>query len=173
MKNRLHGHRERLTSLKFINHDQLLISASSQEDHVCSWDVVTGTLLHTIRIEGVRDVNGSPHHSFFIADGKPRLRNSDGLYLRTAFVCDAKHGTLSELVGAGKAAVFTSNGCVIITTRYGDEKNLDVHELQPAVGRLGLVSEHKVLPEDGISPISSLFENPPEVNGLLAPLRRR
>lgn len=171
MQRILYGHRERLTSLKFINYDQLLISASSQEDHVCCWDVQTGALLHTIRVEGVRNVIGSPHHHFFIADGKPRLQRSHSPWRRTTFVGDAKHGKVSEVVGAGEAAVFTPDGCSFITTRYDNEEDLDVRDIRTAVGQLGLESEQKVLPDDLTSPDGSSFD--PEVNYLFALLRRR
>lgn len=156
----LQGHRERITSLTFANSDQLLISASSREANVCTWDMKTRALLHTIRILGVRHVVGSPHHPFFIANGRSQLQKSYEPIIQTAFACDAERGKFLEVLGAGEAAAFAPDGYSIVTGGCRNEEALRLYDLRSTFKRLRLESDSEVLAEDRIHPIPTSHPGP-------------
>lgn len=134
MRAELGGHQARIFSITFANSDTILVTAS---DAVRTWDVEQGALLHEIRAQHIRDVIGSPRHSFVVCVGD---HGPD----TTAIVCDAELGNCFPLPTSARAAAFMPDGSSFLTDSRCEVMKL--WDLRPLLERRESGSEDESIP---------------------------
>lgn len=109
----LKGHKSKISSLVLVNSDRILVSASADEDLLCSWDIKSGVLLHAIQIRYLGHVVGSPRHSLVIP--------LSGLWDLKTVVYDAEQAHAFQVPIYTRAASFTPDGYSLVTATGGYE----------------------------------------------------